>query len=1194
MMKKLTTIGLIAFITVIFINGNLSAQYVVKPSSIKLSEIQEIETKDLRPSYETVWSETFNGGLPGSWQNVNNNGFCSFQHTYAGPQGPFSVGIPPINSSTAGNGFMILDSDLCNAGNTEYELVDAYIQSPVINLSAHTNVGLRFEHFFRFCCNPSLIELKVLVSNNGVNWVSFDVSNGLSPNNTSSNPLVTVLNISAVAGGRETVWVRFYKKGASQYFWMIDDVSIISLTDNDLELVDVRHEGYTIIPGGIKNNINIAGTVKNSGSMAQTNVQLSVDVNEYLYSLESNLITSLNPSQEIIVPISDPFVIPGKGVYELLYNVEQTQTDQIPSNNQKQSTIIVGDSVYARDLGQYTSGNLVWPAQQGISHTGNMFFIGKDVDATSISVALHENSSAGEEISAVLYQYSELLGFQELSRSQEYEIVAENINSVEGDAIWVTIPLDEITLDNGVFYLAAIEYNSNNVAIAADNSVWQPENASFSNVDGTWNSETATPMVRLNLGSNVGDCNIIAYFDVTNDFCGYNNGSISALPLSGTPPFTYEWDTDPVSFNSTITGLGEGLYTVTITDKDNCVNEYSVEIEQKDIEYNLEVIPSACNGANGVAIVTPFTGQEPFTFLWDTDPAQSNAMAVGLAPGEYNVTITDANSCEIIVPVTVTSINAVTLSYETISPVCLNNNGSIEVTPITGTGPFSYSWSNDENFDMQIQDNLIAGNYIITVTDDNECIGTVNVSLNANQVNLLVLADIVHTTCELPNGAILLNVTNGQAPYEYLWNNNAISAELLNIAAGNYSVSVTDAWGCQGNASFVLNNTGDALQVDIDVTNTSACGESDGSIIVSAINPGSNYTFEWSGGEIGPEITGLSSGLYTVTVTDLDGGCQADFEVFVSDNGIPGVTIVKNNVTCHGYNNGSIAVSVSGGDYDYLWSNESTEQSISNLAPGLYTLQLTSAECFAYYEFIITQPNPLVINDVEIIQPFCHNSSDGSIHIQAVGGTSPYQYLWNDQMVGNIINDLPAGAYSVTVTDFNSCTAEKSYVLNNPLQIVIIAQVVNPEPGQNNGSIQVSVINAVGTVIYEWDSGQSGSYIDGLAPGLYTVTVTDQNGCIAQETFELFVTNISQPEFSDVISVYPNPARDFILIDFGSLSDTNWDVIVYDLKGVAQYSTKYSSANKTVKLNIGHLNSGIYIVRIMSDYGIAEKVIVIN
>ena len=1192
-MKKLTTISLIALFTIVFINNKLGAQYVVKPASINLSELQANTDKSFRPSYETVWSESFNGGLPGSWQNINNNGFCSFQHSYTGPQGPFSVGIPPINSTTSGNGFMILDSDFCNAGNTEYELVDAYIQSPVINLSAHTSVGLRFEHFFRFCCNPDLIELTVLVSNNGINWVSFDVSNGLSPNNTSANPLVTILNISAVAGGRETVWVRFHKKGASQYFWMIDDVSVISLTDNDLELVDIRHEGYTIIPEGVNNSINLAGTVKNAGSMAQTNIQLTLDVNEYLYSLESNLIASLNPSQEVLIPINDPFVIPGKGLYELVYNVEQTQIDQIPLNNKKQSTIIVGDSVYARDLGYYSSGSLVWPAQQGISHTGNMFYVGKQVDATSISVAIHENTNEGEEISAVLYQFSELLGFEEVSRSQPHEIVADNINSVEGEAIWVIIEIDEITLDAGTYYLASIEYNSNNVAIAADNSVWQPENASFSNVDGIWNFETATPMVRLNLGNNVGNCNIIALLDVIHDFCGNNNGSISALPLSGTPPFSYEWDTDPVSFSSVITGLGEGAYTVTITDNDGCVNEYSAQVEQKEIEYNLEVIPSACNGANGVAIITPITGQEPFTYLWDTEPAQTTAMAVGLAPGNYNVTISDANNCEIIVPVNVTSVNAVTLSYETISPVCLHNNGSIEIIPITGTAPFSFVWSNDENYNLPVQSDLIAGSYTVTVTDVNECVGTVNVILDANQVDLLVLADIVHTTCELPNGAILLNVTNGQAPYTYLWNTNATSSELLNINAGTYSVSVTDDWGCQGTASFVVNNTGTALQINIDVTNTTACGESDGAIVLSAVNPESNYSYLWDGGEVGPELSDLSSGLYTVTVTNNDGGCQAEFDIFVSDGGIPGVTIVENDVTCHGYNNGSIAVTVSEGEYNYLWSNESTEQSINNLAPGVYTLQLSSAECFAFYEFEITQPNPLAINVVEIIQPYCHNSTDGSIHIQAVGGTAPYQYLWNDQRVGNTINDLPAGIYSVEVIDFNNCETDASYTLNNPAEIIIIAQVVNPEPGQNNGSIQVSVINAVGAVTYEWDSGHSGSYIEGLAPGLYTVTVTDENGCTAQETFELFVTNINQPEFSEVISVYPNPAKDFVMIDFGFLYKQNWDIMIYDLKGVVQISVMSGYSNMT-KLDTGKLTSGVYIVRIISDYGIAEKVIVIN
>jgi hypothetical protein len=1192
-MKRFIPLSLISVILFFSISINITAQYIVKPMPVNYDQSQESEKKDAKLSYEVVWSETFNGSLPGSWQNVNVNGFCSFQHTYAGPQGPFSVGIPPINSTTGANGFMILDSDLCNASNSEYEVVDAYIESPAINLSDYNSVGLRFEHFFRFCCDPALIELKVLVSNNGVNWVSFDVSNGLSPNNTSANPLVTILNISAVAGGRETVWVRFHKKGASQYFWMIDDVSVISLTENDIELTDIMHDGYTMIPSGVKSSVNVGGVVKNSGSTAQSDVKLSVQINEYLAILESEVIPSLNPSSQIQFDISEPFVFPGKGLYNLVFNASQNQTDQIPANNSEEVSILVGDSVYARDAGLYSPGYLVWPAQDVISHTGNMFMVEKSVEATSISVALHQNTLADEVISAVLFEFTALGGFSEISRSTSYTIAEEDINIVEGDARWLSIQLDEITLDANKQYLAAIEYNSNNVAIAADNIIWQPIGAAFSKITGNWVAESATPMVRLNFGGNVGDCNILAEFEIVHDFCGFGNGSISAFPTTGIPPYNYAWDTDPIDETSSITGLSEGVYTLLITDSHNCFNEFAIEIESKDIEYNVVVIPSACNGANGIATVTPLSGQSPFTFSWNTDPVQTGATAVGLMPGEYNVTITDANTCEIIAPVIVTSINEITLTYEATAPVCLNANGSINVIPLTGTTPFSYVWSNDDLFDQAIQNNLVSGSYTITVTDFNECVGEITVELLSEQLELIILADIVHTTCEIDNGAILLNVTNGQEPFEYLWNTYDISKDLVDIFAGTYNVTVTDDWGCIGSAEFTVNNSGAALQINIEITNASACGVSDGAISITAVNPESDYSYSWGGGEVGPELVDIAAGTYILTVFDNFSGCQDDYEIYVSDDGIVGVNIVQNNVTCNGYDNGNISVTVDEGEFDYLWSNESTESFISNLEPGDYHLFLSNAECFAYYEFTITEPDVLVINEIEIIDPLCHNSSNGSIEIQAIGGTPDYQYTWSDQRVGNHIIDLPAGVYEVVVTDFNGCIAEESYTLLNPAEIVIIAEVVNPDPGLNNGSINVTVFNTVGEVTYNWDSGHDGAYITDLAPGIYTVTVTDENDCSAQESFELFVTSVHNPNFTEIISIFPNPVKDMLYIDFGVLSAYDWQINLYDISGVLKANINGNMKNEAV-INVNGLPAGIYVIQIQSDMGKLEKLIVIN
>lgn len=1195
MAKKLSTLLLISLL--LFITEQTFAQYVVKPAAIDYSEKDNAKPSVKQgKEYDVIWSETFNGELPAGWENINVNGFCSFQHTYEGPQGPYSNGIPAINSTTAANGFMILDADYCNeqSGEPEYEVVDAYIQSPAIDLSANSSVGLRFEHFYRYCCDPELIEQKVLVSNNGENWVEFDVTHDLAPNNLSENPQITILNISAVAGESETVWLRFQKKGAIQYFWMIDDVSIISLTENDLELTEIRHDGYSIIPGGINSEINFSGNVKNIGATPQHDVELSVNVNSYLYSESSETIPSLNPSSEVLLSPAIPFDIPGKGIYEIDFSASQLETDEFPENNIKEALINVSDSVYARDKGIYSASELVWPAQLDISSTGNIFNVQTNAIATSMSVALHENTEVGQSVSAVVYEVPLEGDFVEIGRSDPVIIEAENINSENGEAIWLNIALNNIDLLAGNNYLAAIEYNSNNVAIAADNFVWQPVGAAYSMVADEWLLETANPMIRLNLGQNIADCNIIAHFDVVDDFCNMGNGSITAYPVSGIPPYTYEWDTDPISEEAEITNLSAGIYTVIITDDESCSDEFVIEIENKEMEYEVEVIPAACSSNTGIAIVSPLSGQAPFSYSWDHDAELLDSIATGMEPGLYSMTITDANGCDMIVELEVTSIEELTLDKEIVQPTCLDNNGSIEIIPLTGEGPYAYEWSNDAEFTESLQENLAAGLYTVTVTDVNDCVGTIEVDLTADDIEIIVLGDVIHSTCEQPNGAVHLNVTNGDAPYEYLWSNESTEEDLTGVYPGTYSVVVTDAHGCTGDASFEIDNSGEAPEVTIDVTNASACGEEDGTIEVTPVDPEADYSYLWGGGETGPILTGLGSGIYYLTVTDNSGGCYADFEVFVNDDGLPDMTIVQNNVSCYGYDDGSISIDIPGGGFDFMWSTGSEENYIDNLEPGDYDVVISNVDCFAHLEFTIVEPDLLEVESISVVEPNCYDYSDGEIEVIAVGGTAPYQYMWNDQIPGSHLENLTAGDYHVVVTDVNNCEAERSYVLSNPEEIVIIAQVVNPDPGENNGSIEVTVLGAVGEVTYEWDSEHTGSHITGLGPGTYTVTVTDENGCTAVESFELFLTSIHEPDFAENISVYPNPAKEILNIEIGELKAYQWDIKLFDMLGTEIKSLSSVSNNSSISIYINDVSKGAYVLQITSEIGRYEQVIIVN
>jgi hypothetical protein len=190
---------------------------------------------------DTIYYENFSNGLSGSgggaWQAVDNASFCNWQHTTQKPQGQYSTNIPAINSPSRANGFMILDGDFCNPGNPpSQEILDAYLVSPSINLSNHLFAEVVFYHSFRFCCAGNAAFTMQISIDGGNEWTSIDVRDGIAVNVSSADPLRKSVNISAIAGGQSDVRIRFHKTGASHYYWMIDDVSILEPLENDIAI----------------------------------------------------------------------------------------------------------------------------------------------------------------------------------------------------------------------------------------------------------------------------------------------------------------------------------------------------------------------------------------------------------------------------------------------------------------------------------------------------------------------------------------------------------------------------------------------------------------------------------------------------------------------------------------------------------------------------------------------------------------------------------------------------------------------------------------------------------------------------------------------------------------------------------------------------------------------------------------------
>ncbi len=1162
-----------------------SAQSIYYPRPAFVNSHAGISGEKSLEQKEVIWYEDFDGGLPDGWLSVDENDFCAFEHTYDGPQGPFSQGVPPINSVSAHNGFMILDSDVCWDNNPD-GLTDAYLQSPPIDLSAHSSVMLSFQHFFRYCCSFENTIMEVQVSNDGENWTSFDVKNGILPNNLSPNPLHQYVNITEVAGGQSEVWIRFRKVGASHYFWMIDDVKISASLENDLEVFQPDYGGYTMIPGGQQQAFIPGAGVRNLGANPQTNVKLEVKINEFLFQEIGGPIASLPSGASEVLKVGTTFTLPFKGLYEIEYVVKQDQEDQNPSNNLLAINLQVTDTIYARDRGIY-SGEGIWGGEDATYITGNRFGISQNVQLTSVAAAFHENSAADAPVRARLYK-KQGGNFSAIAQSEYYLLQPGDIsNAPDQEAVWVTFSFtgNDLLLEEGSEYLAAIEFAGGDypAVVAAEMPGGKISNGAFTRLEGFWQSEPKTPLIRMNFGENMGECQILFEAEVTDAYCGAEDGEATIYPLTGFSPYTFSWQTDPPQNGPTATGLSAGFYEVEITDATGCQDIIVVEIGNQELMLETESIPSGCGAPNGQATVIPVEGMEPYTYLWDTDPPQTTQTAEGLLPGTYSVLVTDSSGCEGTAEVTVEENDYLLVDITSQNPYCTATNGSILLEPVGGNPPFVFEWDDFPGVDTGYLENIPAGTYSVMVYDQLNCESQMEITLETEDTGLELQPAVTNETCQEENAMIDLNVTGGEEPLNFFWNTGHEGPVLENVGAGTYEVTVTDIYGCYREASFEITNQGEQPQVEAQVTHSPGCGQSGGSINLTPVDPEAGYDYLWSGGEQTPAIENLPAGTYVAEITEPQYQCLLEKTFYVNDDGSPGINSHITHISCHGETDGAIQITMDedANDPQFNWNTGDNTPSIDDLPAGWYTLTVTDGDCVAAETYEVIEPDLLGV-DYVVTHVSCYGKDDGKIALQATGGTSPFSFYWTSGKVGPVIDSLTAGNYSVMVTDYHYCTYDRAFEVLEPDMIVVDAEVVIPDPGQSNGSIELEVSGGTGGYTYTWSNGSNNPAIYNLPVGDYTVMVTDDSGCTVVKTFNLGTTNMDDLSARPDITIYPNPVDDHLQIRFENPGSGKLSVSLLDINGkpIRNMGSRNFAAGEQMTLFLSGLNPGVYVLNI--------------
>ncbi len=578
----------------------------------------------------------------------------------------------------------------------------------------------------------------------------------------------------------------------------------------------------------------------------------------------------------------------------------------------------------------------------------------------------------------------------------------------------------------------------------------------------------------------------------------------------------YSWNTVPTQTNATAYNLLAGSYVVTVTDAHGCTATSSVTISGQSSLLMASFAANSttavrCYGeSTGSATVSVNGGTPGYTYLWNTIPQQTTQTATNLSAGQYYVTVTDSHNCTAVSSVTVVGQSSpLTANFSTANVNNVdchgNSNGSAMVSVAGGTPMYQYLWNTVPVQTNVMATGLSAGNYSVTITDANLCTASAEVAI-AQPALLQVSTSSTSANCGGMGGSVNANAVGGTGQYSYSWTNGAgqtfTGVNLNNVMPSTYYLTVTDINGCTASNSANVERIGNIAAV-INIINQPGCGsaQNNGALEVLPQSGIAPFSYQWSNGSNMRTANNLSSGTYSVTITDA-WGCTANANSTIEQGTSIEISVSSTNTRCYDSNDGSANVVVLNGvaPYTYSWSNGSNQPSLQNIAAGQYMVTVTGADmCTQVATITITNPERLVL-ETNVTQITCYGKDDGSITLSATGGSQPYSFsIGTNQntFVGNYANNLYEGIYNVEVTDVAGCYVSNLVQLVEPDKFNVSYMVTMPScSGNNDGSIEISATGGTAPYMYGWDTFYSDvPLLTGLREGHYEVMVIDANQC---------------------------------------------------------------------------------------------------
>ena len=634
---------------------------------------------------------------------------------------------------------------------------------------------------------------------------------------------------------------------------------------------DTVYDTIKIVPYDPMNPITSGTATLCQGASTTIGVTNSGGIPSYTYNWSNSLGTStsynVTPNQTTIYTVTATDACGQSESNDVTVTVNNNVTLLV---NPSAPTICPGDTVTLNVTG---AGNYTWSPNTALSTTTGPTVIANPTTTTTYTVTGSLNGCSGTGQVVVT-----------TANNLAVNVTPTNPTICPGDTVSLTASGGATSYT----WSPATNLSANTGATVIAN----PTNSTTYTVVGTKGGCSGSATVNV-----VANNNLPLTVSPSTSICLGGNGTILTATSAAT---SYTWSpatglSATIGFSVTANPTATTTYTVTGT-KGGCSNSSSVTITVISISAIADSTDEHCGQSNGTATVTPSGNcSQNWVYTWNTVPVQHTQQVTHLSAGPYTVTV----SCGTCATTATTSVNnlpgpSVAISSITNSTCGLaNGSATAAATPITGT--YNYHWSNNQQ--GQTLSNVAAGIYSVTATDANGCNATNTVTITTTPIPIVSIANNTAADCGFPNGGATTNIINGTSPYTYVWNSAPpqITQNLQNVIAGNYSVTATDSNGCTNSVSVAISqNPGPT------VTATSIneiCGQANGSASALASGGVNNYTYSWSNGEITALDTGLTAGVYTVTISD--GGCSATNSIIVNETFGPtaGFNVYPANLT---------------------------------------------------------------------------------------------------------------------------------------------------------------------------------------------------------------------------------------------------------------------------------------------------------